>query len=144
MLKSPRDMVSALECTLDTIKVGQGEKRTLFQHDSCHHFSPTPSVPWGGGHRRLSCHSPHLETSQCLQSQSTALWLILSSPGWWNVHYTLLPQTPTPTVTLKMDGVPVSVPLDSRCTITLARLSALPQSTQPCRSLAIPCVHGDM
>lgn len=84
------------------------------------HWSVHWSLPiWGGGRRgatftisltnttahplelhrgpwRTACHSLHLRMSPCPQSQNTVLPPCPSNPGWWGMHYTLLPSNELP------------------------------------------------
>lgn len=58
------------------------------------------------------------------------------------VHNALLASTPT--ITLQLNGMPLSALLDSGSAIILAYPSVLPAAVRPRGSLVLTCVHGDM
>lgn len=57
----PRDMGTALECALATLEMGRGEKRTSFQCEPHHHFSPSLKPPWRAQEDPLPQSSPQDE-----------------------------------------------------------------------------------
>lgn len=119
--QTSRDMVAALECLQATLEIGRGEQRTSIKHES-HYLG-----------------SQGLGTPMELEHSVTARPIKPCLVGC--IFHTVL-QLQVPTVGLWLISVPVSALLDSGSTIILTCPSALTRTSQPCKSLAVTCVHG--
>ncbi|XP_053486641.1 uncharacterized protein LOC128611284 [Ictalurus furcatus] len=141
---TPQELLTVLERALATLELDPGEQQ---------HLDRPPGAPgprsdrqtrprtWRNPQRAPTCEHPRDEPMPTEPEREAAR--LLTKP--WLAGCALHQQQPpeAPSLTVWVEGRPVTALLDTGSTVTLARPSILPEERRPRGTLTVTCVHGD-
>ncbi|XP_053540772.1 uncharacterized protein LOC128634286 [Ictalurus punctatus] len=141
---TPQELLTALERTLATLELDSGEQqhldRPLGAQGPRSDRQTRPCI-WRNPQRAPTCEHPRDEPMPTEPEREAGR--LLTKP--WLAGCALHQQQPpeAPSVTVWVEGRPVTALLDTGSTVTLAQPSVLPEGRRPSGTLTVTCVHGD-
>ncbi|XP_053539534.1 uncharacterized protein LOC124628632 [Ictalurus punctatus] len=141
---TPQELLTALERTLATLELDSGEQqhldRPLGAQGPRSDCQTRPRI-WRNPQRAPTCEHPRDEPMPTEPEREAARLLTKPWLAGCALHQQQLPEAPS--VTVWVEGRPVTALLDTGSTVTLAQPSILPEGRRPSGTLTVTCVHGD-